>query len=62
MEQHKAYTVACDAGWVGALSAANTVIGAQSTGATSPWDGKIAHCAIWNRALAPAEIAALATI
>jgi len=42
----------------GALSKA--VIGARDTTATRPWQGWIAHVALWNTALAPATIATLA--
>lgn len=46
--------------WAGAPTL--TFIGAASVVPTAPYYGLLAHCAIWNRALAPAEIAALAVI
>ncbi len=43
--------------WAGNLSASATVIGAQNTTPTQPWDGRAAHVAVWSRALAPGEVA-----
>jgi len=48
--------------WTEALSATRSNIGARSTTPDQIWNGYLAHCAIWNRALAPAEIAALAVV
>ena len=49
-------------GFAGVLAAANTVIGAASTAAVLPWDGWIAHAAIWDSVKTPAEILDLATV
>jgi len=48
--------------WVGALSATNTVFGAQTTVPNLPWDGYLAHCLVLNRAATPAEVAAASVI
>lgn len=48
--------------FVGALLAANTVIGAWSTAPTQAWHGWLAHCAAWDRPLTPAEVAQLAVV
>jgi len=42
--------------WVGALNNAVTCLGAGGTGPFNPFDGYVAHGAIWNRALAPDAI------
>ena len=48
--------------WLGALLAANTLIGAGSTTPTFVTNGYIHHCAILNRSATPAEVAAAAVI
>jgi hypothetical protein len=48
--------------WAGAPGVTTTCIGSASTVPATVWSGYLAHCALWNRALAPAEIAALAVI
>jgi hypothetical protein len=45
--------------WSGSLSSTETVIGASNTTPSSGWNGYLAHCALWNRALTPAEMASL---
>ena len=45
--------------WAGALSAVSTCIGSVTTVPANVWSGYIAHCAVWDRALSPAEIADL---
>lgn len=45
--------------WAGALNAIFTVIGAADLVPTSSWNGGLAHCAVWDRPLPLAEIAAL---
>ena len=46
--------------WAGAFAVA--VIGAANTTPAFPWQGYIAHTAIWTRALSDSEIAALVVI
>jgi len=48
--------------WAGALAASATSLGAGGTGPFNPFDGYVAHGAIWDRPLAPVEIAALAIV
>ena len=48
--------------WVGALNGVSTVIGAGTTVPDLVYDGYLAHCAVWDRALAPAAIADLAVV
>ena len=48
--------------WAGALDNTLTAIGAQSTVPALVFSGTLAHCAVWDHALTPAEIAALATV
>ena len=48
--------------WAGALSANDTVVGATNQVPANPWSGYLAHCAIWDRALSPDEIADLAVV
>lgn len=48
--------------WSGALSSTQTCVGAVTNSPTSPFDGYLAHCAVWNFALAPATIADLAVV
>lgn len=49
--------------WVGALTAAWSGIGSQSSSASSsPMSGWLAHCALWKVALAPDEIARLSPV
>lgn len=45
--------------FVGALAIATTCIGSVSTTPTTVWSGSIAHVALWNTALSPAQIALL---
>jgi len=46
--------------WVGAL--AKSIIGSYNIPVNQPWSGGLAHPAIWSRALAASEIAALAVV
>ena len=46
--------------WAGPVVTAQ--IGSDTAAPTFPWHGWLAHCAFWNRVLAPAEILALATV
>lgn len=48
--------------WAGVLAIQTTVIGASTTAPVNPWHGWLAHCAIYGRALTPAEVADLAVI
>lgn len=48
--------------WAGSLSSTATNIGIQFTSGTSPWHGSIAHVALFDYALSPAQIATLATV
>lgn len=48
--------------WTGSLSASWTAIGdINSSGGVSPWNGILAHVAVWNVALSSSQITALAT-
>ncbi len=42
--------------WAGLLAAGSVLIGAGSTAPVVVWDGWLAHCAVWNRALPLAAI------
>ena len=46
--------------WVGALAAANTVIGADTLAPGDVYHGWLGPCAVWNRVLLAAEIATVA--
>ena len=48
--------------WAGVVTNTQCLIGAASTAPTLVTSGTIAHVAVWNRALTPAEIAALAVL
>lgn len=48
--------------WAGALSDTWTAIGARNTTPNDPWKGWLAHCALWDRVLTPAEVTDLATV
>lgn len=48
--------------WAGNLIATATCLGASSTGPGSPWNGYLAHGAVWDRALSADEVADLAVI
>ena len=48
--------------WAGSLGSTTTVIGARSSIPNDPWDGYLAHVAIWSSALADATIADLAVV
>ena len=48
--------------WGAAMHATYSCIGAIRTLPANVYDGYIGHCALWDRALAPAEIAALAVV
>ena len=48
--------------WVGALSATDTVIGAQNTGGAQEWHGYSAHIPVWDRALSPAVMLSLGVL
>lgn len=55
-------TQAIAGAWAGSLSSDYCLIGAGSTVPTLVWHGWLAHCAIWDSALTPAQIADLATV
>lgn len=44
------------------LTATQTLIGAESQVPGNPWSGRLAHCAVWDRVLLPAEVADLAVV
>lgn len=46
--------------WAGSLVTAT--IGAYNTAPASAWSGYLAHCALWDSALAPATVLSLATV
>jgi len=46
--------------WAGGVD--TSIIGAQAAGPVTPWHGWLAHAAFWDRALAQADIADLATV
>jgi hypothetical protein len=46
--------------WAGNPLSTRCIIGAQSTTPALPWNGNLAHPAIWDSALTPAQIADLA--
>jgi hypothetical protein len=48
--------------WVGTIATAQTLIGARTNGPANVWHGWLAHAALWDRALSPAEMAALARV
>ena len=48
--------------WVGALSATQTVLGAETITPTTVWDGWLAYMAVWTKALTPAEVLEVATV
>lgn len=48
--------------WAGNLGNTTTCIGAANTIPTFVWHGYLAHCAVWDRALSPAQIAGLAVV
>lgn len=48
--------------WAGVLAATNTTIGAASTAPILVWNGYIAHAAVWDRPLAPAEVLSLGVL
>ena len=48
--------------WAGVLIITNTVIGAYNNTPGSIWNGKLAHCPVWTKALSPAQILSLATV
>lgn len=48
--------------FAGTLAATNTVIGAISTAGANPWDGTIAHVAVFNTALTAQQIAMASTV
>ena len=48
--------------WAGQLASTLTVVGAGSTGPSNVWSGTLAHCAVFGRALSPAEVARLARV
>lgn len=47
--------------WVGNLVNMATIIGAANTGPNNVWHGNGAHCALYNAALTPAEMAFVGT-
>jgi len=46
--------------WAGVL--AQCTIGSEDPGPNGVWNGWLAHCAVWNRALSAPEIAALSVV
>jgi hypothetical protein len=48
--------------WAGSLAATTTNIGAYQTTPTNVWSGGLAHVALWNAALAAADVAQLARV
>lgn len=48
--------------WAGTIATARCQIGAQTTVPALPWNGRIAHSALWNRVLSPSEIASIASL
>jgi hypothetical protein len=48
--------------WVGALSSGGTVLGAQSVPSSNTWDGYLAHGAVWDYPLTPAQTVDLAEV
>ena len=48
--------------WAGDLASTTTLISSQSTTPDQTWDGYIAHIAVWDSVLSPADIADLAVI
>lgn len=48
--------------WAGALSNTNTIIGAENITPITIWNGTLAHCALWDRALPAAPLADLAVV
>jgi lysophospholipase L1-like esterase len=47
--------------WAGVLNSTRCNLGVDTQAPGSPWSGSLAHAAVWNRALTPAEVAALAS-
>lgn len=48
--------------WAGALSATDTVLGAATTVPEGMWHGYVAHTAVFDRRLLPAQVADLAVV
>lgn len=48
--------------WAGALASTVTVIGASNLTPVSPWDGWLAHAAVWTKPLTSTQILSLATV
>lgn len=48
--------------WAGNLDPVLVLVGAQSQAPAAVWDGFLAHPAVWDRALPPAEIADLSVV
>jgi hypothetical protein len=48
--------------WVGSLASTTCVIGASNNSASDPWNGWLAHAAVWTTPLSDAEALALATV
>jgi hypothetical protein len=48
--------------WAGPLDVSTTVVGAATTTPTGVWDGWLSHCALWDSALTPAQVASLASV
>jgi len=48
--------------WAGNFNPSWATIGAGSTGPIHPWYGWLAHCAVWDSALTPTQIADLAAV
>lgn len=69
-DEFKAYKFAVQAGatqnglgvWVGNLSATETIIGADSTIPAVVWDGRLAHAAVWTKALTQPQLENLSVL
>lgn len=48
--------------WAEDLAVTTTVVGSFNTAALFPWHGQLAHAAVWDRPLMPAEMADLAVV
>ena len=48
--------------WAGTLHMARTTIGAGTTVPGNPWEGYLAHCAVWTTPLTAPQMAALAVV
>lgn len=48
--------------WAGNIVNSGTIIGAENNTPAFPWDGLLAHVAVWTKALSAAQIASLAVV